>query len=381
MFKAHEEEHHFGEGEPFTIGLEEELFLVDPRDGRLVNSGAELIEQVGELPRGAIKNELHRSQIELITGVCATVQEAVAELCELRRAVLATGAGIVACGTHPTAVEGDSQFTEKRRYERIHELLGDAGATPVCALHIHVGMPDADTAIRVFNGLRRHLPLLEALSANSPYRHGRDTGLASARQLTLRSWPRSGVPRAMAGIDDFFHSTALLTHVAEVPDYTYHWWKLRPHPRIGTVEIRALDTQLSPRHTAALAAAVQSLALYEARAEPVDGPPAEILDEASFRAAREGVQAALSDAEYRLRPVAELLEATIDLVRGCARELGCEQQLDDLSALLAEGGGAGVQRRAGDGEDGIDRVLEALVARAEAVGEDYGSTDPLLSAG
>jgi carboxylate-amine ligase len=365
-----DEEHHFGDGEPFTIGLEEELFLVDPADGHLVNTGADVIEQLGELPRGDVKNELHRSQIELITGVCTTVQEAVAELAELRRAVLATGAAVVACGTHPTAVEGDSQFTEKRRYERIHELLGDAGATPVCALHIHVGMPDADTAIRVFNGLRRHLPLLEALGANSPYRHGRDTGLASARALTLRSWPRAGVPRAMEDLDDFLDSTARLSQVAEVPDYTFHWWKLRPHPRIGTVEIRALDTQLSPRHTAALAAAVQSLALHESRARPVEGPPAEILDEASFRASRAGVEATLPDEDDRLRPVPELLERMVDAIRGAAADLSCESQLDDLAGLLADGGGAGIQRAAGrGGEDAVQGVLDTLVARAEPTGE------------
>ena len=363
---ADDEQHHFGEGEPFTIGLEEELFLVDPHDGHLVNSGAEVIEQLGELPCGDIKNELHKSQIELITGVCTTVTEAVAQLCELRRAVLATGVGVVACGTHPTAVEGDSHFTQKRRYERIHELLGDAGATPVCALHIHVGMPDADTAIRVFNGLRRHLPLLEALGANSPYRHGRDTGLASARALTLRSWPRAGVPRAMADIDDFLASTARLSQVAEVPDYTFHWWKLRPHPRIGTVEIRALDTQLSPRHTAALAAAVQSLALHESRARTVAGPPAELLDEASFRAGREGVAATLPDEDDCLRPVPELLERMLDTIRPAARELGCEAQLDDLYGLFAEGGGAGIQRAACRGDQpGIDGVLDVLVARAK----------------
>lgn len=379
----HDEELHFGEGEPFTIGLEEELFLVDPNDGHLLNTGADVIERLGEPPRGDVKNELHKSQIELITDVCTRPSEAVAELCELRRAVLATGTGVVACGTHPTAVEGDSHFTEKRRYERIHEILGDAGATPVCALHIHVGMPDADTAIRVFNGLRRHLPLLEALAANAPYRHGRDTGLASARELTLRAWPRAGVPRAMADIDDFLRSTARLTHVAEVPDYTFHWWKLRPHPRIGTVEIRALDTQLSPRHTAALAAAVQSLALYEAHAEPVEGPPAEILDEASFRAAREGVAAKLPDDDDRLRPVAELLERMVEHIRPASRELGCEEQLDDLPALLACGGGAGIQRSAyRGGENAIQGVLDALVARAEpSDGERYSSTDPMLSGG
>ena len=176
---------HFGDGEPFTLGLEEELFVVDPDDGRLKNAGPAVLEQLGELDRGEVKNELHRSQIELITGVCSTVDEAVSELCELRAAVLATGVGLAACGTHPTAVEGDSVTTDNPRYERIGDLLGDAGATPVCALHIHVGMPDAATAIRVFNALRRYAPLLEALGANSPYRHGRDTGHGDERRGPL----------------------------------------------------------------------------------------------------------------------------------------------------------------------------------------------------
>lgn len=351
---------HFGEGAPFTLGLEEELFLVDPRDGRLRNAGREVVARIGNLERGQVKNELHLSQVELITGVCSSVDEAVRELAELREAVLATGAGLIASATHPTAVEGDSAFTENPRYQQIRDWLGDAGATPVCALHIHVGMPDAQTAIRVFNGLRRHLPLLEALGANSPYRHGRDTGLASARALTLRSWPRAGVPRAMRDIDDFLESTARLTHAAEVPDYTFHWWKLRPHPRLGTVEIRALDTQVSARHTAALVAAVHALALYEAGAEPVDGPPAEILDEASFRAARAGVAATLPDCACALRPVTELLAETIGLIRSAGRELQCEAQLDDLVALLDDGGGAGIQRSRCVGDD-IASVREALV--------------------
>jgi glutamate---cysteine ligase / carboxylate-amine ligase len=360
----HREPQHFGEGEPFSLGLEEELFVVDPDDGRLRNDGPRVLEELGELERGEVKNELHRSQIELITGVCATVAEAVAELGELRRAVLATGVGLMACGTHPTAVEGDSMTTDKPRYRQIASLLGDAGATPVCALHIHVGMPDAPTAIRVFNGLRRHLPLLEALAANSPYRHGRDTGVASARELTLRAWPRSYAPRAMADFDDFARYAARLTRVAEVDDYTFHWWKLRPHPRLGTVEIRALDTQLSEQHTAALAAAVHALARHEATARPVDGPPAEILDEASFRAAREGVEATLPDDDGDLRPVAELLDELLARVRPAARELGCEGQLDGLTEMLAGGGGAAVQRAACRGDD-IGAVRASLVTRGD----------------
>lgn len=337
---------HFGAGQPYSLGLEEELFLADPADGRLLNVGPDVLERLGEPGRGAVKNELHRSQIEVITGVCCTVGAAIAELGELRRAVLATGVGLVAAGTHPTAAEGDSMTTEKPRYEHIQRLLGDAGATPVCGMHIHVGMPDAATAIRVFNGLRGHLALLEALGANSPFRHGRDTGLASARELTLRSWPRASTPRAMNGYDDFARSTARLTRVAGVPDYTYHWWKLRPHPRLGTVEIRTLDTQLSDEHTAALAATVHALALHLAEAEPVAGPPPEILDEASFLAARDGVHATLPDAHDRLRPVAELAEETLALVQPAARELDCATELEALPRLVGGGGGTGMQRAA-----------------------------------
>ena len=358
----HEDADRFGSGTPFSLGLEEELFVVDREHGRLRNAAGDVLAQLGELERGKVKSELHRSQIELITGVCSTVDEAVGELSALRRAVLDTGVGLIASGTHPTAVEGDSETTENPRYERIEGLLGDAGATPVCALHIHVGMPDAPTAIRVFNGVRRHLPLLEALAANSPFRHARDTGLASSRALTLRSWPRAGAPRAMADYDDFVRSTARLTAVAGVPDYTYHWWKLRPHPRLGTVEIRALDTQPSARYTRALVALVHALARYEACAEPASGPPGEILDEACFRAARAGVDATLPDVDDRIRPVRELVEETLELVRSAARELDCEACLDGIAELLADGGGAGLQRAACAGAE-IDAVLQWLLER------------------
>ncbi len=354
----------FGEGEPFSLGVEEEVFLVDPVSGRQVNARAAVLDGLGELGRGQVKSEMHACQVELITDVCGTVAEAIRELGTLRRAVLATGVGLIGCGTHPTAQEGDAKSTDSERYDLIHSLLGDAAVTPVSALHVHIGMPDAETAIRVFNGLRRHLPLLEALAANSPFRHGRDTGLASAREITLRAWPRSRAPREMEDFADFCRAANRLARVAEVPDYTFHWWKLRPHPRVGTVEFRALDTQMSLGHTAALVAAVQALARHEANADPLAGPPPDILDEASFRAARAGVEATLPDADGRLRPVADLLAETVELVRPHARELGCEQQLDGLSGLLDEGGGAGLQRAAYRDEN-MARVLQGLIRAAQ----------------
>lgn len=356
-------EHRFGEGEPFTLGVEEELFLVDPRTGAPLNDGAAVIDRMEKPRRGEVKGEIHACQVELITDVCENAADAATVLRDLRAAVRATGAGLIGSGTHPTAAEGDAEITDSERYERISALLGDALATPVSALHVHVGMPDPETAIRVFNGLRRHLPLLEAVGANSPFRHGRDTGLASAREITLRSWPRSNAPREMRDYEDFWSATERLTAVAAVPDYTYHWWKLRPHPRLGTVEVRALDVQASVEHTEALVAAVHALARHEAQAEPRPGPPPEILEEASFRAARGGTGGELPDGEGELRPVAELLPGLVELARPSARELGCEEQLDSLVRLAEAGGGAGVQRAAArDGE--LGPVLLELLERA-----------------
>jgi glutamate---cysteine ligase / carboxylate-amine ligase len=351
-------EHVFGSGEPFSLGVEEELFLVDPVTGRQTNASAAVQARLGPV-EGRVERELHACQVELITNICRDTGEAIGALGAMREAVLATGAGLLGSGTHPAALEGEAEITDKERYERIRDLLGDAVATPVGGLHIHIGMPDAETAIRAFNGLRRHLPLLQALAANSPFRHGRDTGLASAREVTIRGWPRSGVPRAMRDYADFCAMARLLARAADVPDYTWFWWKMRPHPRLGTVEIRALDVQASLADTAALVALAHCLARHAAEAAPELDPPAEVLEEASFRAARFGVTARLPNADGELHPVAALLEEALRLARRHARELRCIDELELLPELVAVRGGAGRQRSAYEiaGMDGLLREL------------------------
>ncbi len=352
------EDHRFGSADPYSLGVEEELFLVDPETGRQANASAAVLERLGPV-EGHVEPELHACHVELITPICRNAAEAAGMLARLRRAVLATGAGLLGSGSHPSAPEGEAAITDRARYERIKLLLGDAVATPVGGLHIHVGMPDPETAIRAFNGLRRHLPLLQALSANSPFRHGRDTGLASAREVTVRGWPRSGVPRAMRDFADFNRVADRLARAAEVSDYTWFWWKLRPHPRLGTVEVRALDVQSTLEDTAALAALTHCLARRAAEDEPEPDPPAEVLDEAIFRAARFGVGAKLPDAEGHLHPVPELLERALKLARAPAGELDCERELQALPALLARGGGAGRQRAA-YAIAGMDHLLREI---------------------
>ncbi len=364
--------HAFGSGRPFTVGVEEELFLVDPLTGAQINASTAVQERVGPV-EGRVERELHACQLELITEVCDSADEAIEALHGLRRAVVETGVGLLGSGTHPSAAEGDAQITDKERYERIRYLLGDAVATPVGGLHIHVGMPDPETAIRAFNGLRRHLPLLQALAANSPFRHGRDTGLASAREVTLRGWPRSGAPRAMRDFDDFCATAALLARAADVPDYTWFWWKLRPHPRLGTVEIRALDAQASLHDTAALVALTHCLARQAVESEPGPDARPEVLEEGMFRAARFGVNAELPDPDGRLRPVSELLEAALDDVRDHAGELGCAAALDELPTLLRRAGGAGRQRAAHEigGMGALLRELTGLTGAGTAARDEH----------
>jgi carboxylate-amine ligase len=347
----------FGSGRPFSIGVEEELFLVDPVTGHQANASATVLDCVGEV-NGAIAPELHACQVELITEVCASAREAVDALAAMRQAVRSTGAGLLGSGTHPSAAEGEAEITDKDRYERIRYLLGDAAVTPVNGLHVHVGMPDADAAIRTFNHLRGHLPLLQALAANSPFRHGRDTGLASAREVTLRAWPRSGIPRALRDFDDFCAMADRLARAADVEDYTWFWWKLRPHPRLGTVEVRALDAQGSLEDASAIIALTHCLARSAVERTPREVAP-ELVEEGIFRAARFGTAARLPDADGALRSVQDLLRDALGEARRHAGELGCAEELELLPELLDRGGGAERQRRF-HGLAGMDALLREL---------------------
>jgi carboxylate-amine ligase len=357
-------EHRFGAGEPFSIGVEEELILVG-EGGRLADDAERVLARLpGDLP-GEAASELHACEVEVVSPVARTASEAVAALAAMRAAVVATGASPIGCGAPPAAPAGEPGITPKPRYRRIRDLLGEAAYTPVAGMHVHVGMPDPDTAMRAFNGMRRHLPLLQALGANSPYREGRDAGVACVRDVLMRSWIRTGIPREMRDFEDFCAMSERLARAAELPDYTFFWWKIRPHPRLGTIEVRTIDTQTATGDAAALAALVHALARHEALAPPAPAPPDELLDEGMYRAARYGTEGSLPDADGRLRPVGAVLTEALALAAPHARELGCEDELDGVRALLSDGGGAGRQR-AIHAQAGMRGLVDWLVRHTAA---------------
>ena len=250
--------------------------------------------------------------------------QGVAALSALRARLRAAGGTAIGAGIHPDGAFGDVVLFDEPRYHRIvDQLQGLIRRTPTCALHVHVGMPDAATAIRVFNGLREQLPLLQALAANSPFWHGRDSGLATARAQLFRGYPSADIPRAFDCLDDYVDSVEGVVAAGDLPDYTFLWWDVRPHPRLGTVEVRAMDSQSALWSAAGLAALVHALARAEAH-EPRDAwLPREVLMEASFTAApRSGRAAPASTARCAPCPRSRARRA-----RPHAQELGSADAL------------------------------------------------------
>jgi len=247
----------------------------------------------------------------------------------------------------------------------VKEDLAGILATPPCALHVHVGMPDPETAVAVANAMRHHLPLLAALTANSPFRDGADTGLASARAAAVRSYPRFELPRAFRDYEDFLRVADQLIVAAGVDDYTYIWWDVRPHPNLGTVEVRGMDVQPRPEQNAAIAALIQALAAKEIDRPGAPGLTREAIEESYFQAERYGLEARLMIDESTAAPAAEVARATLAEARPYAEQLGGAEALEEIERIIADGNGADRQRRA-HGEHGMEGLLRYLAEATRA---------------
>ena len=228
---------------------------------------------------------------------------------------------------------------------------------------MHVGISSPNNAVRLANRMRAHLPLLLALSVNSPFWQGRDTGLASARTPLFQAFPRVGIPRRFRDYDDYTGTVDLLIRCQSMPDPTFLWWDVRPQPRFGTVEVRIMDAQTSVAETAALAALIQCVARLEVERGYVSLRALEVpeaLDENRFLAARDGMGAELIDVELERRvPAREVALRLVDACAPHARVLGCEAELDHV-VHMAEQTGADRQLDLARGPERLAGLVEAL---------------------
>src|SRR5919202_661519 len=325
-------EHRFT-GPSYTIGIEEELMIVDEETLDLSNSIERLLADLQEIPtEGEVKPELMEGVCEIATTPCENTAQAGAQLRALRRTVnqVASQSGLTigSAGTHPFALWEDQRVVARPRYrDLISGLQFVARQEIIFGIHVHVGVDDPDKAIHVTNGMRVHAPLLLALSANSPFWRGDATGLDSTRTPVFRAFPRVGIPPRYDDFADWARRIEFMVESKVIGDYTYLWYDVRPHPNFGTVEIRVMDSQTRVEQTLALAALVQAMVKelcehYES-GEQLSRYPYEMLDENKWLAARHGLGGALVDLPKQERVSARALtRRLIDRLSPHAEELG-----------------------------------------------------------
>ena len=352
---------------PWTVGVEEEVMLLDPVTWMPASRSEEVLEALDPEIAEHTSAETHGSVLELATSPQPAIAGVTEELAGLRRGLARSlnpmGMAAAVAGTHPITTWEDTEVSPGARYQFLYASMRElARREPTFALHVHVAVPDEHTAVRAFNGLREELPLLLALSANSPYWQGRDSGLASARIPVFQAFPRTGTPRAFGSYEAYVEAVDVLIRCDAIPEPTFLWWDARLQPRFGTIEVRIMDAQTRVRDTAALAALVQCLVRREAlgHAKGSEQLAPEVLEENRFLAARDGMEASFVDLRAGCRlPVAERLSETLRSCAPHAERLDCEAELASVRAL-AERPGARRQRALAARPEGLPGVLRAM---------------------
>ncbi|HEX8647211.1 MAG TPA: carboxylate-amine ligase [Thermoleophilaceae bacterium] len=367
-------EHRFT-GPSYTLGIEEELMIVNSETLELQNAIETMLEAMPQA-EGQVKPELMESVCEIATSPCKNTREAGAQLRDLRRLTQRTagenGLAIGAAGTHPFAMWEDQRIVARPRYrDLVAALRFVARQELIFGVHVHVGVDDPDKAIHIANGMRVHVPLLLALSANSPFWRADPTGLLSTRTPIFRAFPRVGIPPRYDDFEDYSRRVGFMVESGAIEDYTYLWYDVRPHPNFGTVEIRVMDAQTRLEHTLALAALVQALVKELSEhfdsGQELSSYPYEMLDENKWLAARHGLDGELVDLPSKDRvSTKELVRRVLDRVRGHAEELGSADDLAGIDDLLQRGNGASRQVVVYEANHDLREVMGEIVAATAA---------------
>src|SRR5258705_8360995 len=355
----------------FTLGIEEEFAIVDPETRELRSHIHEILEGGKVTLKEQIKPEMHQSVVELGTEICQSVVDARAHVIELRSklAQLAGNSGlkIASVGTHPFSHWRDQLITQGERYQEIvKDMQQLARANLIFGLHVHVGIPNRESAIHVMNQARYFLPHIYALSVNSPFWVGEDTGLKGYRLKVFERFPRTGIPDSFESLSEYEDYCKLLVKTGCIDNPKKIWWDIRLHPVFDTLEVRVCDAQSRVDDTLAIAALIQAVIaklhkllhqnitfrIYRRR----------LLDENRWRAARYGIDGKLIDfgreAETETR---NLIHEFIEFVATEVKELGSEREMAHIERIIREGTGADRQLAAWERTQDMKVVVDHIV--------------------
>jgi YbdK family carboxylate-amine ligase len=373
----------FTSSERASLGVEWELQLVSRETRELTSGATDILTEIGaahpdgEHPKA--KHELLESTIEIITGVCTTVDEATSDLAETLREVTEAagqrGLGVICAGTHPFTDWKTQDISDAPRYHLLVEnMQWLARRLQIFGVHVHVGVRARDKVIPIVNALTSYIPHLLALSASSPYWIGTDTGLASARSKVFEGLPTAGLPYQLGGWDQFesYMETLITTHTIETIREV--WWDIRPHPGFGTVELRIFDGLPTLAEVGMVAAIgqclVQQFDTQLDRGYTLPSPKGWVVRENKWRAARYGLDAEIIvDATGQTLPARQAIRDLVDELSPVAERLGCHKELNRALEILNIGGSYERQRRTAAKNNGdlttvVDLLLEEMQAGA-----------------
>ena len=356
--------------EKFTIGVEEEYMVIDPVTRELKSHDQKIVDIASEILKDSVKAEMHQAVVEVGTGICKDVQEAHEDIRRLRKTVseVAKGLGlkIGAAGTHPFSHWSTQMITPNPRYDEIvNEMQEAARSNLIFGLHVHVGISDKNMAIHIMNTVRYFLPHIYALSTNSPFWEGRNTGFKSFRTKVFDKFPRTGLPDYFNDWDDFKNYVNLLIRTNCIDNAKKIWWDVRVHPFFDTIEFRVCDVPMLIEETIAITAVFQALVvkLYKLRQQNMSFIVYNraLLNENKWRASRYGIDGKLIDfgkqAEVDTRLlIHELLEFIDDVVD----DLGSRKAISSVHKILKQGTGADRQLAVFEKTQSLQKVVDYI---------------------
>jgi carboxylate-amine ligase len=356
----------------FTLGIEEEFQIIDPETRELRSHIQEILADGKMILKEHVKPEMHQSVVELGTEICSDARCARQQVILLRSelAMLAAhdGLKIASAGTHPFSHWMDQLITVDERYAAIvKDMQQIARANLIFGLHVHVGIPDREEAIDIMNQARYFLPHLYALSVNSPFWLGQNTGLKAYRQMIFERFPRTGIPDAFESLSQYEDYLKLLVTTGCIDNAKKIWWDIRLHPFFDTIEFRICDAQSRVDDTIALAAIMQAIVvkLNKLRSENVTFRmyPRRLIEENRWRASRYGLDGKMIDFGRKCEmDERELLHEMLEFIAPEIDELGSHRELAHIERIMREGTGADRQLAVWEQTQDMKKVVDHIVA-------------------
>ncbi|MBS1489969.1 MAG: carboxylate-amine ligase [Bacteroidetes bacterium] len=357
--------------EKFTLGVEEEYMVVNPATRELTSHDQKIVEIASQILHEHVKAEMHQAVVEVGTGICKDVSEAYRDIARLRKLVGEVAGNlnlrIGAAGTHPFSHWSTQLITPNPRYDEIvNEMQEAARSNLIFGLHVHVGIADKNLAIHIMNTVRYFLPHIFALSTNSPFWEGRNTGFKSFRTKVFDKFPRTGIPDSYDDWDDFKNYINLLIKTRCIDNAKKIWWDVRVHPFFDTIEFRICDVPLLIDETIAIAALFQALVakLYKLRLQNMSfiNYNRALINENKWRASRYGLDGKLIDFGKQTEVDARLLIfELLDFIDDVVDDLGSRHAINYVHKIVEHGTGADRQLKVFAQTQSLEKVVDYII--------------------